>query len=120
MSATGQTAPRAGTPTKRMVFRALRMADIIPFLRREVFEPEVTTAMGVAFERACANLGTGNQPDVLREMIASRIIELARNGCRNADALYAQTMQSLGIEPEMLRELAAELKPPLAGEPEPC
>ena len=95
------------------------MADIIPFLRHEAFEPEVTKAMGSAFERACSNLGTGSQPDVLRELIASRIIELARNGCRSADALYAQTIKSLGIEPEKLREFAADLKP-LPGKPEPC
>jgi hypothetical protein len=81
-----------------MVFRELTMSDLIPFLRTEAFDAETTSAMGAAFERACATLQGGRQPDLIREIVAGRIIELARNGCRDPDALYESVLKSLGLE----------------------
>lgn len=81
-----------------MVFKPLSMGDLVPFLRLEGFEPEVSAAMGTAYERACAHIQDGQQADLVREMIASRIIELVRNGGHDADALCAETLSSLGIE----------------------
>lgn len=53
------------------------MTSILPFLKGQaVFDPEDTQAMSVAFEEVCRALKVnGNERD--REVIASRIIELA-------------------------------------------
>ena len=51
-----------------------------------VFGPETTAAMGTALEQICAVLGLDHDA-VAREVIASRIIELARRGERDATKL---------------------------------
>jgi hypothetical protein len=39
--------------------------------------------MGEAFDAACAGLQDGGQPDLVREIIAKRIIEAAKKGERD-------------------------------------
>ena len=48
------------------------------------FDPEATEAMGRAFESACKL-----KPKASRELIANRIIELAKTGKRHAQELCA-------------------------------
>jgi precorrin-4 methylase len=48
------------------------------------FEPEVIAAMSDAFEAACELLRETGQPEVAREVIATRIIAAARSGERDA------------------------------------
>lgn len=51
-----------------------------------VFEPEVIAAMSEALERVCATFQINGQgPD--REIIATRIIDLARSGVLDANVL---------------------------------
>ena len=58
---------------------------IRPFLSGQTFDPETTRLMGVAFETARAAV---NRPaDVTDEMIAKKIIELAKAGERNVEGL---------------------------------
>jgi len=57
--------------------------SIHSFVRRGVFDPEALTTMGEAFDAACKALyGTG-QPQIVREVIAQRIIEAANRGERD-------------------------------------
>lgn len=51
------------------------------------FEPEAVTAMSSAFEQACASLQVFAGDQRGREIIATRIIDLARNGVIDAAAL---------------------------------
>jgi hypothetical protein len=51
-----------------------------------VFGPETAAAMGTALEQICAVLGL-NHDAIAREVIADRIIELARRGERDATKL---------------------------------
>jgi len=51
-----------------------------------VFEPDAITAMSEALERACAALHVNGQAHD-REIIAIRIIDLARRGVTDAKAL---------------------------------
>ena len=55
------------------------------YLDGEKFDPDTTRVMGVAFEIARATLGVRDRG--VDEMIAKRIIELAKDGERNADRL---------------------------------
>jgi hypothetical protein len=58
---------------------------IRPFLSGQNFDPETTRLVGVAFETARAAV---NRPaDLTDEMIAKKIIELAKAGERNVEGL---------------------------------
>ena len=54
--------------------------------------------MGKAFDRACHSLHDIGQPDlVVREIIAKRIIEVARDGERDPDELCVRAVKALGF-----------------------
>ena len=75
---------------------SVEMADILPFLSgTAVFEPEMTGAMSTAFEDVCRVLKVnGNIRE--RQVIASRIIELARRGERDPARLRDIVLQEAG------------------------
>jgi hypothetical protein len=52
---------------------------INPVREQGVFEPEVTIAMGEAFDAACKELHDGGEPEV-RKLVAKRIIAAASRG----------------------------------------
>ena len=56
------------------------------------FEPEAIQAMSTAFELACADLQVFAGDQRGREIIATRIIELARNGTIDAAALHKRVV----------------------------
>jgi hypothetical protein len=60
---------------------------ITPFLHDHAFEPEVTRAMGIAFEEACRLLRLPDATDPAAEIVAAKIIELAKSGERDAGRL---------------------------------
>jgi hypothetical protein len=70
------------------------------YIRDEVFEPETIQAMSEALERTCTALGV-NGHAIVREIIATRIIHLARNGNIDAKALSDRVLS----ETNALREL---------------
>ena len=74
------------------------MSNIIPFLKNAAFEPNVTAAMGAAFDKVCQLATEQKRPSVDKDMLASRIIELARQGLTDPDALYAETLKTLGLD----------------------
>jgi hypothetical protein len=55
------------------------------------FEPEAIDAMSKALEKACAALHINGEIQD-REIVATRIIDLARNGIINVDALSARVI----------------------------
>jgi len=65
------------------------MAQILRFIRRcNVFEPDVTLAMGDAYDKAMATISTEAQSQfVVRELIARRIIRMAQKGVVDRDQL---------------------------------
>ena len=65
---------------------------IRPFIRTGAFEPEVVAAMSEAFEAACKELDEAGQPRVAREVIAGRIIAVARIGERDPVRLRAAAL----------------------------
>jgi len=72
------------------------VAQIVPFIRRSsVFAPDVTLAMGEAYDRALCTI----HPDVesrfvVRELIAKRIILMAQKGIVDRDQLCASAAQT--------------------------
>jgi len=70
------------------------MASIIPFIRRSSdFDDASTTVLGEAFDAACRDLP--EKDDLLREIIARRIIESAQKGERDPDRLRAIALSGL-------------------------
>ena len=56
------------------------MADIIPFPRRlKVFDPDLTTTMGNAYDKAMSTLDDRRSELAIRELIAKRIIRMAQS-----------------------------------------
>ena len=58
------------------------MGDIVPFLRDAVFEPRDITAMSMALDDVCNELKIAGD-NAAREVIAIRIVELAKRGERS-------------------------------------
>jgi hypothetical protein len=60
---------------------------ITQFLGNSKFDPETRRIMGVAFEMARVALNVADRGDFANEVIAKRIIELAKAGELNPDVL---------------------------------
>jgi hypothetical protein len=54
-------------------------------------------------DRVCHSLRDNGQPDLVRQIIAKRIIEVARKGERDPDELCARALQALGFR---IRQIA--------------
>jgi len=80
--------------------RVLHMGTIIPFLRDalrdSVFEPHEIKAMSRALDDVCAVLELDND-NAAREVIAARIIDLARRGERSPTRLRDRVLYEAGL-----------------------
>ena len=56
------------------------MPKVAPIFQDAAFEPEVTQAMAAAFDKACQSVKGHPREILLKDAIARRIIELARQG----------------------------------------
>ena len=70
---------------------------IRPFLKGAVFDPEVVSVMGTAFEDVCKALEASGRTDVTREIIAIKIIQLARGGETHPIVLREKVLSELGL-----------------------
>jgi hypothetical protein len=64
-------------------------------LQGAVFDPAATHVMGEAFDCACRSLRGIGQVGSVREIIAKRIIEVAREGERDPDRLCDYALHGL-------------------------
>jgi hypothetical protein len=62
------------------------------------FDDEATLAMGAAFDQACQSLPHSGQTVAVREIIAKRIIEAAKNGELDRIRLHSQAILGLSID----------------------
>jgi hypothetical protein len=68
--------------------------SIVPFLDDSVFEPQDIQALSMAFEDVCTTLNLADEAKSERELLAKKILALARQGEGSAALL------------RMLREIA--------------
>jgi hypothetical protein len=74
------------------------MATIIPFLRDHAFDPDALRAMSTALEEVCRTLQV-NGDQRAREIMAVRIIELARRGERDPELLRDRVIREADAPP---------------------
>ena len=72
-------------------------AKVIPFLRDVSFDPDATHIMGKAFDGACKELHGIGQSDLVKTVIAKRIIEMAKTGERDPSRLCDRALQAFGL-----------------------
>ena len=78
-----------GDGTSEALVREVTAMPSHSFKVSGVFDPEAIAAMSEAFEAACAVLEDAGQPEVVREIIAKRIIAAATTGERDPLRLQA-------------------------------
>jgi hypothetical protein len=75
------------------------MADILKFaIPGTSFDPDTASLLGRVFDDALSCLeGDGLQPDIVKEVVASRIITLASKGERNPSRLRRAALSAFGL-----------------------
>jgi hypothetical protein len=73
---------------------------IRPFLAGQAFEPEIIRQMSIALESVCEKLGLNLTDDPATRLAASKIIELAQRGVRDATTLSEMTLKDLSQSPD--------------------
>jgi hypothetical protein len=68
---------------------------IIPLLQGRAFGPEEIKVMAAAFQGTLNALGLMDRADPLNELVAKKIIEIAKTGERNPLRLRDRALQSL-------------------------
>ena len=63
------------------------------------YDPETVQALCIAYDRAKQELHDTGQPEIVREIIAQRILDLAENGERDPSRLCAGALASLAPRP---------------------
>jgi hypothetical protein len=66
---------------------------ITPYLAGQAFEPDAIRQMSLALESVCDTLKLRLTDDPNTRLVASKIIELAQRGVRDAPTLSARTLR---------------------------
>ena len=70
------------------------------FFEDTSFDPETTHIMGQAFECAFRTLRDFGQPVLVKDLVAKRIIDIARTGERDPNRLCDRALQAFGLPPQ--------------------
>ena len=66
---------------------------IRPFIQVGEFDPEAIAVMNKAFQAAITELQDTGQPDMVLDILAERIIAIAKSGERDPDRLRAAALR---------------------------
>jgi hypothetical protein len=77
------------------------------------FDDAATLAMGKAFDHACKSLRNFGSACIVREIIAKRIIDAAKNGERDPARLHEQALIPFGIEDMSMLVVSVGREPPV-------
>ena len=71
-------------------------APITPFLQGQAFDPETVQAVANALVATCEALGLSDRDDAMTQLVAEKIIELAKRGLKNSTALHLAAIKEFG------------------------
>jgi hypothetical protein len=72
--------------------------SVVQLFQEAAFGPELTRLMGDAFERASRSLHDSGQPELIKEVLAKRIIDAVRRGMRDPHQLCMEATKGLGMK----------------------
>jgi len=75
-------------------------AEILPFLKDSSFDSETTRAMGEAYDKTRKLLHDRGQPHLVQEVLARKVIDVARTGERDPDKICERVLKAFGIDKE--------------------
>jgi hypothetical protein len=81
-----------------------------PLHRNAVFEPDETHAIGIAFDEICRAMNLPQSATVPREVVAVRVIDLAREGLLEPTVLSNRVLHEARMARQILRD--DEMAPP--------
>ena len=81
-------------------------APIIPFLRGQAFDPETVQAITNALVMTCEVLGLSDRDDAVTQLVAEKIIELAKRDLKNPTALHLAAIKEFNSDPQKLAKPA--------------
>jgi hypothetical protein len=70
---------------------------ITPLFAGQAFEPEVVSAMALAFDGACEALGLRITEDPATTLVAEKVIELAQRGVHDPGTLRDMVLKEFGF-----------------------
>jgi hypothetical protein len=70
---------------------------ITPFLGDRAFDPETVEAMEEAFATTCEALKLSDRADAMTQIVAEKIIELARRGYRNPSVMHFAAIKEIQV-----------------------
>jgi hypothetical protein len=73
---------------------------IYRLLKFAAFDPEMIASMTAAYEGALRVLRLADRQDPITELVARKIIQVARSGGRDPTQIREQALKELGINPE--------------------
>ena len=82
-------------------------------IQNVAFDDTATSAMGEAFDKACKSLRSFGTACTVREIVAKRIVAVARNGERDPARLHEQALLALGIEETSMLVVSVGRDPPV-------
>ncbi len=88
---------REGTYRERLGAPKEKTMNVVPLFGLEVFGPHEIKAMSIAFDEVCGKLGLTDDKHEEREVLAKRIIGLARRGERNPAALRDGVLREFAV-----------------------
>lgn len=74
------------------------MSTVVDLFRATAFDPETVKALCDAYDKAVKSLHDTGQPYLVSEVIAQRIIALAKQGERDPDRLCEDALKALPIK----------------------
>jgi hypothetical protein len=77
----------------------------------QIFEPDLIEAIRLAFQRACEALQLQDTSDAFTEIVATRIIELAKAGEVDPDRLCSDVLAQLGTPPQSTEGVTSRAPP---------
>jgi len=76
-------------------------APITAFLRGQAFDPETIQAITNALVMTCEALGLSNRDDAMTQLVAEKIIELAKHGLKNPTELHLAAIKEFNSDPQL-------------------